>query len=91
MKFNSLMLAQNRLKLLYLLRNSGFEVRMHAYEYLVAYNNKFLCLILLFPMENKAVIKIFRWIPNNSSLINEVVSTIKEIEKETEITVLAFP
>lgn len=81
------MLASNRLKLLYLLRNSGFEVRMHAYEYLVAYNKRFLCLILLFPMENKATIKVFGWISDNNPLINEVISTIKKIEENVRIEV----
>lgn len=87
MKFNSLMLAPNRLKLLYLLRNSGFEVRMHAYEYLVAYNDRFLCLILLFPLDNKATIKVFNWIPNNSLLINKIASIIKKIEEEVTIEI----
>ncbi|MGB9759184.1 MAG: hypothetical protein ACP5KW_06975 [Thermoproteota archaeon] len=87
MKFNSLMLVPNRLKLLYLLRNSGFEVRMHAYEYLVAYNSRFLCLILLFPLDNKATIKVFDWIPDNSLLINKIVSIIKKVEKDVAIEI----
>lgn len=83
------MLVQNRLKLLYLLRSSGFEVRMHAYEYLVAYNNRFLCLILLFPMESKVMIKMFDWIPNSSLLVNKIVSVIKKVEEKVTIEVVS--
>lgn len=87
MKFNSLMIASNRLNLLYLLRDSGFEVRMHAYEYLVAYNSRFLCLILLFPIDNKATIKVFSWLPDNSLLVDKIVSIIKKVEKDVKIEV----
>lgn len=87
MRFNSLMLQSNRLKLLYMLRENGFEVRMHAYEYLVAYKNRFLCLILLFPRENRVTIKVFNWIQDNKKLTDRITTLIEEIEKEISVEI----
>jgi len=87
MGFNSFILQSNRLKLLYRLSENGFKVRMHAYEYLVAYKDKFLCLILLFPRENRVIIKVFNWIQNSKELTDKIVKLIREIEKDISIEI----
>jgi hypothetical protein len=76
---------ENRLKLAWLIRRKGFSVRMHGYEYLVAYEGRFLCLILLQPMEGVILIKEFKWIEDSHKHLNRIIESIRSIDNVSEI------
>ncbi|MEM3648953.1 MAG: hypothetical protein QW506_07300 [Thermoproteota archaeon] len=78
---------ENRLRLAYLLRRNGFKVRMHGYEYLVAYGSMFLCLILLQPSEGTVLIREFKWIKESSKLVERIVGLIKTLDAASRIIV----
>lgn len=78
---------ENRLKLAWLIRDSGFSVRIHGYEYLVAYSNRFLCLILLQPTDTTILVKEFKWLEDSSRLVEKIVELIRTMDKESEIIV----
>ncbi len=80
-----LILPENRLKLAWLIRGKGFSVRMHGYEYLVAYGGRFLCLILLQPMEGIILIKEFKWIEDSRKHLDEIVESIRSLDNASQI------
>ena len=79
------MFPQNRLKLAWLIREKGFSVRMHGYEYLIAYGDRFLCLILLQPMEGTILIKEFKWIEDSRKQLNKIVELIRSLDNVSRI------
>ncbi len=78
---------ENRLRLAHLLRRNGFKVRMHGYEYLVAYGSMFLCLILLQPSEGTVLIREFKWIKESSKLVERIVGLIRTLDAASRIIV----
>ncbi|MGQ9596404.1 MAG: hypothetical protein ACUVUS_03300 [Thermoproteota archaeon] len=75
----------NRLRLASLLRRNGFHVRMHGYEYLVAHDNAFLCLILLQPLENTVLIREFKWAERSRELVEKIVELIRTLDAESRV------
>lgn len=78
---------ENRLRLASLLRRNGFRVRMHGYEYLVAYDNAFLCLILLQPLENTVLIREFKWIEGSSRIVEKIAGLIRTLDAESTVII----
>ncbi|MEM2608684.1 MAG: hypothetical protein QXT87_05520 [Thermoproteota archaeon] len=81
------MFPENRLKLAWLIRREGFYVRMHGYEYLVSHEGRFLCLILLQPMNRTVMIKVFKWIGNSHRRVGRIIELIKSLDNVSEIVV----
>lgn len=77
----------NRLRLASLLRRNGFRVRMHGCEYLVAYGNAFLCLILLQPLENTVLIREFKWIEGSSRIVEKIAGLIRTLDAESTVII----
>ncbi|MEM2998723.1 MAG: hypothetical protein QW542_07235 [Thermoproteota archaeon] len=82
-----LIFPENRLRLAHLLMRNGFKVRMHGYEYLVAYGSMFLCLILLQPSEGTVLIREFKWIKESSKLVERIVGLIKTLDTASKVIV----
>lgn len=83
---NSFESIESRYELLKLLKSEGMYVRWHAYEYLIGYKEKLACLIFIEPMNNRVLIKKFKWsnFSNEASEIikNKIVSINKKIKIE---------
>lgn len=83
---NSFESIESRYELLKLLKSEGMYVRWHAYEYLIGYKGKLACLIFIEPMNNRVLIKKFKWsnFSNEASEIikNKIVSINKKIKIE---------
>jgi len=77
---------ETRLRLAYLLRRNGFHVRMHGYEYLVSYGNRFLCLILLQPFEATVLIRVFKWLEGSSMLVERIAGLVKTLDETSRVT-----
>ncbi len=79
---------EKRYELLKLLKSEGMYVRWHAYEYLIGYKGKLVCLILLEPMNKRVLIKKFKW----SNFSNEAFEIIKDkitsIDKKIKIEII---
>jgi len=54
--YSPFLLYENRLKLLRLLRERGYYVRMHAYEYLVGNGKELVAIVILEPRLRKGLI-----------------------------------
>jgi hypothetical protein len=78
---------ENKLRLAYLLRRNGFRVRMHGYEYLVAYGNAFLCSILLQPLENTVLIREFKWIEGSGMMVERIAGLIRTLDAESRVLI----
>ncbi|MEM3712997.1 MAG: hypothetical protein QXR97_05630 [Thermoproteota archaeon] len=81
------MFPENRLKLAWLIRREGFYVRMHGYEYLVSHGGRFLCLILLQPMDRTVMIKVFKWIKDSHRQVERIVGLIKSLDNVSTLVV----
>ncbi|MDK2463875.1 MAG: hypothetical protein QI223_03750 [Candidatus Korarchaeota archaeon] len=77
-----LIMPGERLRLLRELRERGFYVRMHAYEYLVGDNRGFLSIILLEPREGEATILRLR-----RMAVNQIVEAITSVDPGIRIVV----
>jgi hypothetical protein len=78
---------ENRLKLAWLIRDNGFSVRIHGYEYLVAHGNRFLCLILLQPIDMTILVKEFKWLDESHKLIRKLIELIRTIDERSRIVI----
>ncbi len=78
---------ENRIRLAYLIRRNGFYVRMHGYEYLVAYENMFLCLIILQPLEASILIREFKWVDGHRKLVERIVELIRTLDAESRVII----
>lgn len=78
---------ENRLRLAWLIRNNGFSVRIHGYEYLVAYGNRFLCLLLLQPTDKTILVREFKWLDESRKLIEKIIELIRTMDEESRIIV----
>ncbi|MBO3839760.1 MAG: hypothetical protein QXN75_05570 [Thermoproteota archaeon] len=78
---------ENRLKLAWLIRREGFYVRMHGYEYLLSYKGRFLCLILLQPIDEVIMIKVFKWIKDSRKQVERIVELIRSLDNVSELVV----
>ncbi|MBO3800222.1 MAG: hypothetical protein FGF52_04120 [Candidatus Brockarchaeota archaeon] len=78
---------ENRLKLARLIKGKGFSVRMHGYEYLVAHGGRFLCLILLQPMEGIIMVKMFKWIEDSHKQVEKIIQLIKSLDSVSKLIV----
>lgn len=78
---------ENRLRLAWLIRKSGFSVRIHGYEYLIAYENRFLCLILLQPTDKTILVKEFKWLNEPRKLVEKIVELIRTMDEVSKIIV----
>jgi hypothetical protein len=78
---------ENRLRLAWLIRDNGFSVRIHGYEYLVAYGNRFLCLILLQPTDMTILVKEFKWLDESRKLIRKIIELIRTMDERSRIVV----
>jgi len=81
------MFPENRLKLAWLIRERGFSVRMHGYEYLVAHGGRFLCLILLQPMDRIIMVRVFKWIADSHKHAEKIVDLIRSLDNVSKIIV----
>ena len=80
-------LLENRLKLLFCLKESGFYVRMHAYEYLIGYNGKLIGLILLEPRFNRVILNFFEKI--DTKILVSILTCIRKISPQINIEEIA--
>ncbi|MCD6443867.1 hypothetical protein J7L70_02550 [Candidatus Bathyarchaeota archaeon] len=78
---------EDRLRLLNMLRTSGYKVRMHAYEYFVR-NRYFVAFIHLMPSNRLAVIRGFRWnLKEFEDNVERLKSLIKRIDPNIKVEV----
>ncbi|MEM2940699.1 MAG: hypothetical protein QW304_03995 [Thermoproteota archaeon] len=84
---SSFVFPENRLRLAWLIRKSGFSVRIHGYEYLIAYENRFLCLILLQPTDKTILVKEFKWLNEPRKLVEKIVELIRTMDEVSKIIV----
>ncbi len=74
------------------LRNLGFYVHLHSYEYLIMLNEKILATIYLHPRENEVVINLSKYNPKSKASLNDIISVIRSIDKgENKIIVREVP
>jgi hypothetical protein len=79
---------ENRLKLLKLLKSEGMYVRWHAYEYLIGYKGILTCLILLEPINNKVLIKKFKWSEFSNEASEIIKNKMASIDKKIKIEII---
>ena len=79
-----LIMPGERLRLLRELRERGFYVRMHAYEYLVGDDRGFLSIIFLEPLERRATILRLR---RNAEAVDRIVRAITGVDPGIRIVV----
>ncbi len=77
-----LIMPGERLRLLRELRERGFYVRMHAYEYLVGDDRGFLSIILLEPHKGEATILRLR-----RKAVNQIVEAVTSVDPGIRIVV----
>ncbi|MGQ9478905.1 MAG: hypothetical protein ACUVQ0_02645 [Thermoproteota archaeon] len=78
---------EERLRLAWLIRRNGFSVRMHGYEYLVAYIDRFLCLILLQPLEKTILIREFKWLNDYNGHVRRIIELIRSVDSVSRIVI----
>ncbi len=89
---NPLERRDKREKLAFLLREKGFYVRLHAYEYLVMVRNKILCSIYVHPVANLCIINYNKiTAKGNENKLNDIINAIKELAPNTEVVVNKVP
>ncbi|RLE79122.1 MAG: hypothetical protein DRJ51_08390 [Thermoprotei archaeon] len=75
-----------RLQLLYCLIANGFDVRMHAYEYILIHNSRLSAIVILEPSKEKASILL---LPSYEGdivpLLRKITNCIHSIRKDIEI------
>ncbi len=76
---------EKRLELLYVLKNNGFYVRMHAYEYIVGYGDRLGCIIILEPSKNLVEIIKLPYSRLNEKQIEHLIRLIKSIDKNVVV------
>lgn len=86
-KKSPFLFPENRLKLAWLIRREGFYVRIHGYEYLVSHGGRFLCLILLQPIDRVIMIKVFKWIDDSHRQVDRIVELIRSLDNVSELVV----
>jgi len=83
---NPLELRENREKIAYMLRNSGFYVRLHAYDYLVMAHGKIICTIHLLPRYNECYINLSSIVKDDSErYLDKIVKVIRSIAPAVKI------
>ena len=88
---NPLELKENREKLASVLREQGFYIRLHGYDYLLMYNNKIICSIHLLPRLNECYVHVNPLINNDNEQLRKVITMLKNISPQTKIYVREFP
>ena len=78
-----LVLRKKRWELMELLRKEGFYVRLHAYEYLLGYDNQLKGLLLLEPFEGNAFLKIFE--KKDDGVIEKIKKCVYSIDKKIRL------
>ncbi len=75
------------------LREMGYYVRLHAYEYLVMWNGKILCTIYIFPLENTCIVNYNKEISGEKpkKKVYEIVNVIKTLDPNIKIMVKETP
>ena len=74
------------------LRELGFYVHLHSYEYLIMKNGKIVATIYLHPRVNEIVINVNKYNPKAKDYINSLVKTIRSIDKgENKILMREVP
>ncbi len=80
-----------RLKLLNSLKEEGYGVRMHAYEYFVR-SRYFVAFIQLMPSRNLAVVTGFKWNEEEFKRnLNKMVTLIKRIDPTIAVESSIYP
>jgi len=73
---------RNRLALMMRLKEKGFYVRMHAYEYIVARGGSFRAIILLEPWRGKV------YIVKLGSGVKEIVDIVREFDPSLDVEIV---
>ncbi len=73
---------RNRLALMMRLKEKGFYVRMHAYEYIVARGGSFRAIILLEPWRGKV------YIVKLGSGVKEIVNIVREFDPSLDVEIV---
>jgi len=81
-----LVLRKKRWELMELLRKEGFYVRLHAYEYLLGYDNQLKGLLLLEPFEGNAFLKIFE--KKDDEVIEKIKKCVYFIDKKIRLYII---
>jgi len=79
---------EKRLELLYKLKDNGFYVRMHAYEYIVGTGDRIVTIILLEP--NRNVVEVLRLERASDRDIERVITTIKSLDPNVRVNIKFF-
>jgi len=84
---------EKREELAAILRERGYYVRLHAYEYLIISEGKILCSIYIFPLENTCVINYNREISGEKSKekLYEIIDIIRTIDPNIKIAIKETP
>ena len=82
---NPLELKENRERIAHLLRNRGFYIRLHAYDYLVMAHGKIVCTIHLLSHLNECYINISPIVENSEHYVNKIVKVIKSIAPTVKV------
>ena len=72
--------------LLRMLREEGYYVRMHAYEYLLADDEGFFAIILLEPSAGRVVLALLR-----ESNVERVVGVLKKLDPKLNLETVRSP
>ncbi len=75
------------------LREKGYYVRLHAFEYLILNEGKILCSIYIFPLENMCVIN-YNEVTSGGKLkqkLYEIIDIIRTIDPDIKISVRKVP
>ncbi len=89
---NPLEKRDEREKLAYILREKGFYVRLHAYEYLVMFRNKILCSIYVHPAANLCIINYNKvTAKGNRNKLSDIIDAIKKLAPNIKVIVNKVP
>lgn len=81
--FSKYQLFNERVKLYNDLKDRGFYVRMHAYEYIIGDYKKFKALILIEPFRNIVYVKVLD--KNDEEAIKTIIQSIKSGDSQIRI------
>ena len=85
--FSPFKLLSKRLQLLRTLRERGYYVRLHAYEYLIGYENHFLAILFIEPNKRIAEFVICPPYKISKNLIRDLIKLVKEIDPYIKILI----
>jgi len=76
---------EGRLRLLFRLREAGFLVRMHAYEYIVGDGRRLVAILLLEPWARRADILDLR---GSREGVARIANIVREVDPSMEVRVI---